>query len=95
MYRRKYIHVLAFKLEVGSPMPDWIVNALERKLIEPVADLGINRWGEQGMIVRTHEGSQIAMPGFWIVQGREGDLFALSDAAFHNQYELITEGETT
>lgn len=63
--------------------------------------LGGERWRRTGtfrawqvsenLVLRTMEGRAIAQPGDWVVEGRRGERWPITDARFRRTYRMKTE----
>lgn len=76
----------------GSPFsesPEWLIAALEAHTLVPVGqDTDYAVWD-----VRTTEGVMRAVPGDWIIQGVEGEIYPCRDSVFQATYVAGDAGE--
>lgn len=88
-YRKKPVVIEAFQLNTAAPMPNWFVDALHAKTIEPLTPgAPLNRWAEEGVAIHTMEGMMAAKPGDWIIRGIAGELYPCDPEIFAATYDL-------
>lgn len=95
-YRKKPMAVRAFQMTLEnmrdrSVWPDHLLDALEKDKIQSGALIPVR--SSDGLIVRyeiqTLEGPHIVYPDAWIIQGPEGEIWAVKDSIFRKTYEEI------
>ena len=87
-FQAKPVIVSAFKLIVGAQMPDWFTEGMEAGWIVPAApDPPLNQWAENGMLVYTKRGIQLADVGDWMIQGVDGEVTVCRGEIFERLYQ--------
>lgn len=77
-FRKKPVVIEAVLMSAGSPVPQWLQDALNE---------GTCGYGPEGMYIRTLEGVMTASPGDWIIQGVKGEIYACKPDIFRETYE--------
>ena len=81
-YRKKPVVIDAVRWWTGGQeaAPDWFKAALED---------GRVRFGvlTRALLIETLEGTMEALPGDWIIQGIEGEIYPCKDSIFRATYE--------
>lgn len=89
-FRKQPIEVEAFRWTGGPDQeedPEWIVSAIKDKTVIILYN-GPPDWGFS-MQIKTLEGTMIAHPGDWIIQGINGELYPCKHDIFKVTYEPV------
>jgi hypothetical protein len=84
-YRKKPVEVEAWQFDAKEPMPEWLKTAIE------AGDVFVYREDGEATITQisigTLEGTMLAKPGDWIIQGVAGEIYPCRHDIFARTYE--------
>ncbi len=76
---------MASAIAFDGVAPDW----LDRAFNKPQSETGaVFRFGDH-LLIQTLEGSLMAQPGDWIIQGVKGELYPCKPDIFAATYDLV------
>ena len=100
-FRKKPVVIEAFqmtlkRMENNSDWPGWLHEAWNKEPDEPGS---LRPWGEISpdiaIVIETLEGSMIAEPDDWIIQGIKGELYPCKPDIFEATYDRVTDDVIT
>ncbi len=96
-FRKKPVVIEAFQWTGGEDQeedPVWIIEALKKPYGTPgSASLANRLLTGLTMMIFTLEGSILAKPNDWIIQGIKGEIYPCKPDIFEATYEAVTEHE--
>jgi len=90
-YRKKPVVVQAFKF-LHDPMPDWFMDAVTSGVVTINSyGCGGNYDAPESCTIWTLEGTTGAIPGEYIIQGIQGEIYPCKEDIFLATYEAVSD----
>lgn len=91
-YRKKPVVIEAFRIEAGSRVQQWFMDAHKAGIVRPaVAGQEIMR-ADQPVLIEGKHGQVQANPGDWIIKAAEDDIYPCTHEMFEEIYEPAEAG---